>query len=287
MSIIPSETFHIEDDAPLTDEMRLEAKRMVENEQLRRRDPQAHNEMVRAKAARQLQSVLEHTKTSALNVRPADYIPPSTEPVPWSSAMGPGFGLPFSPYNNPIRPSHIGDLPTDNRMLGIPIASSIDGLGLESRGTPMSGATGAEKSSSTRDIEVIAKEGSHSMTQGSEINKPQCGWRSFLPWHHSTSNAAIRQEALNSSRSGQKRFPATEPLEGGISFTDGPVNEIHNNGRVLEESSGRKHNIPQEQVNHSKKIKLTPRASPNFTSVGPMENSFQQLLDKEAARSKR
>ena len=100
LSIIPSETFHIEDGIELTAKERMEAEQMQRNEQLRRRNERKEKEV----------GPFQHT--SAHNLSSADIDPSmsSTQPV---SRHGPmistGDMLP-PPSTAPIAPMGIGNM---------------------------------------------------------------------------------------------------------------------------------------------------------------------------------
>ena len=80
LSIVPSEAFHIEDGVELTAKERMEAEQMQRNEQLRRRNPKAHNAMIVEQREREPRP-FQHT--SAHNLPSADIDPSmaGTQPV--------------------------------------------------------------------------------------------------------------------------------------------------------------------------------------------------------------
>ena len=80
LSIVPSEAFHIEDGVELTAKERMEAEQMQRNEQLRRRNPKAHNAMTVEQRERDFRP-FQHT--SAHNLPSADIDPSmaGTQPI--------------------------------------------------------------------------------------------------------------------------------------------------------------------------------------------------------------
>lgn len=85
LSIIPSETYHIEDGVELTAKERMEAEQMQRDEQLRRRNPKAHNAMILGRKEKEYRPFQQapFPQTSAHNLSSADIDPSmaSTQPV--------------------------------------------------------------------------------------------------------------------------------------------------------------------------------------------------------------
>ena len=82
LSIIPSETFHVEDGVELTEIERKEAEQMQRDEQLRRRDPKAHTLMIlerKERDYRPFQHASAHSPSSADIV--SSMASTSTQPV--------------------------------------------------------------------------------------------------------------------------------------------------------------------------------------------------------------
>ena len=122
LSIVPSETFHVEDGVELTAKERMEAEQMQRDEQLRRRNPKAHNAMIlerKEKECRTFQHISAHDLFSA-NIDPSlartqpvcvhdpmtatgDMLPPpSTAP---NVAIGNGSMIWASSVADPIQPA--------------------------------------------------------------------------------------------------------------------------------------------------------------------------------------
>ncbi len=98
----PSDILHVEDGVILTDEQKIEAAKMVESEQLRRRDPQAHLELMREQERerdlqrfKQLQSVMDHTRSPGPGFDPTAYPPLGTQQL----RATPQASLTWNPYN--------------------------------------------------------------------------------------------------------------------------------------------------------------------------------------------
>lgn len=112
VSITPSETFHIEDGVELTPAERQEAEQIQKAEQLRRRDPQAYQQMEINRRARQLQPNKQY---------PASHVPVSTQPVPSNLSHDPHPAMEM-PSSTALAPAtSMGGLPSiDSSNLGYP-----------------------------------------------------------------------------------------------------------------------------------------------------------------------
>ena len=80
LSIIPSETFHIEDGVELTAKERMEAEQMQRDEQLRRRNQQAHHAMIQERKEKEYRP-FQHTSAHNLSSTNIDSSMASTQPV--------------------------------------------------------------------------------------------------------------------------------------------------------------------------------------------------------------
>ena len=80
LSIVPSETFHIEDGVELTAKERMEAEQMQRDEQLRRRDQKAHNAMILERKEKEYRP-FQHTSAHNLSSPDVESSMASTQPV--------------------------------------------------------------------------------------------------------------------------------------------------------------------------------------------------------------
>ena len=87
MAVTPSDILHVDDGVQLTPEQSIEAKKLVESEQLRRRDPQAYLEWLEEQKRQradmqiaQLRSVKEHTQRPAVRIEPGSTAPYDNQP---------------------------------------------------------------------------------------------------------------------------------------------------------------------------------------------------------------
>ena len=277
-SIIPSETLHIEDDSELTPEMRSEAKRMVESEQLRRRDPQAHQEMIRAQRAQQIQSVQEHTRYPV----PSVPLTPRTKPMPWGFAFSSGQKLPF-PSTAPTYPTHMGGLPMYNSAPKTP-----DFIGNGQHSSQFASAPRL-KSIITEPVPKVDKAAKIDTTlekpDGNRIS-PMRETLFALTGPQSTKTSQNGQEASNAIELSDEDL-STEKSVQRKETPDTPTSRpVHEGCKNSKQISSRKHSLPAEgRDRYNKKFKWAPSFSPKKSSVGSMEAVFQGLLEREGARS--
>ena len=273
-SIIPSETLHVEDDFELTPEMRSEAKEIVESERLRRRNPQAHSEMMRAKRAKQIQSVQDHTRLPN---------PSISEPISWGSAFTHDQTLP--PVSNfSVQPTHMGGLPLYNSIPRIPYSLGIGQHGPPFPSAPRSMEANMEPIADTSNADQAEKDGTTLKTPGSNRISPMRETLYALTEPQPQRTSQISQEAANVIELSDEDLPVVNPSENKVS-SDTSASRWGQDGQSdSRESRNGKRSLPEEQSQPNKRHKWTPTAFPP-PFVGSMEDLFHNLLNREAARS--
>lgn len=106
-SIVPSESFHIEDGIILSPDDLKEAEQIKAKEQIRRRNPQAHHEMNQ----KRIQAVQEHTRSHPPTSGITGHGPPGTQIPQHQAYFSSKTAMTMPPSTAPSLPMNMGGLP--------------------------------------------------------------------------------------------------------------------------------------------------------------------------------
>ncbi|KAL6713183.1 hypothetical protein ACLMJK_009304 [Lecanora helva] len=313
LSIIPSETLHIEDDMPLTDEMRMDAERMVANEQLRRRDPRAYEEKMR----KEMRSAMNYnnTQTSTFISTASAFLGGQTGPR--TQFPGSKENIKVPPSITPQMPQNMGGLPYPSHGLPDYSTSTLlhahsfaaDGLPIEElpqvpfselnlSGTmPQPEATitptqapflesDSAKDSNNSNAYENGPDPANTLPAIESVESPVTSANPPGTEKESEPPEISRSQKIRESIGNFFTRSASKDEPNGADSPAHETEEVNAARNSTKDNNHRKRSLPVEQTDQNKRQKsATPRISPQFNSTGPTETAFQNLLDRENSRS--